>query len=757
MSRLNLREIKKKHPEKPENCQRCRWFLGCKSYKIPSRQFSTPGFVRGEETDVVPVAGGGSPKSVLLVAMNPGVDEDRQGKILVGRSGELLETWVEEFLSDYIVYVTNAVKCYAPKDSLSKDGALPVSQIKYCSSFLKEDIESIKPDAIVALGRDAAKALDHLDLEYTRCHHPSYVLHGGSDEYSKDMLSRVDAELKGDLVKIPYIVPIQDISRVKVIGLDFEWDYETGVVNTIGVATGTWCSDLEMDDRGIPYLKRILKNPNYTLVGHDLARAEVQKCLELGINDINCKFMDTFILMRELLDHEEDLALKSFAYRHCLIEDYTKNIPKGKTDKETKKLYAQYMQNYSPEVGRICAADAWTSLYVWDCLAEDWKEAYDSMKLAREVDMDMILPTATMMYKGIGLDMKKVEAHRKKLVHLVPDLKEEIQKEYGLDVAKTQQILGKLKEYGVTDTNKATLQKLLEEGKEVKFIEKVLEYRKMSKLVSTYLKPLPELVDSSGCIHSYIQIAGANNGRPTSSSPNISNIPRRGYNMKDIFCSKFGEDGVLATLDASESEFRHFAYLSQDKWLIEQYKNGVGMHDTLAKLTGISRDNVKTLNFARLYGASENKLGAILLDAGLSGDTLKKSLKSYHEATQTFTRWQKKIIRQSYDQGFVESPDGRRGHRLNPTEISNYPVSSFSSYSNKKRLVWLFREMKTAGLASHIWLDYYDGIELDIYLPELETVKEIVKDIPQTIEDILAYGIELPVPIDFKIHGRNWA
>lgn len=698
-----------------------------------------------------------SGKTVLLVAMNPGIEEDRQGEILVGRSGQLLKEWVEEFLGDHIVYATNVVKCYAPKESLSKDGSLPVAQIKYCSGFLKEDIEQIKPDAIVALGRDAAKALDHLDLEYTRCHHPSYVLHGGSDSFSKDMLSRVDAELKGELVRVPYdsrfsVVTLGDYG----VGLDFEWDYETGIVHTLGVSRDHACWAFEFHEDSRRELTKLVSRKEVTIAGHDLARAEVRKCLEMGINDINCKFMDTFILMRELLDHDEDFALKEFAYRHCLIEDYTKDVPKGKTDKETKKLYAQYMQNYSPEVGRICAADAWTSLYVWKCLEEDWKEEYDSMKLARESDMDMILPTATMMYKGIGLDMKKVEEHRRKLVDLVPDLREEIQKDYGLDVSKPQQILGKLKERGVSDTNKETLQKLHDQGIEIKFIEKVLEYRKMSKLVSTYLKPLPELVDSSGCIHSYIQIAGANNGRPTSSSPNIANIPRRGYNMKDIFCSKFGEDGVLATLDASESEFRHFAYLSQDKWLIEQYVQGVGMHDTLAQLTGISRDNVKTLNFARLYGASDNKLRAVLLDAGLKGTVLEDSLKKYLEATKTFTRWQRKIIKESYEQGYVLSPDGRRGYRLNPTEIANYPVSSFSSYSNKRRLRWLHEEMRTQGLASHIWLDFYDGIELDIYLPELETIKKIIKDIPNRIPDILDYGIDMEMPLDFKIHGSNW-
>lgn len=758
-TRINLRELRKLHPEKPEGCLRCRWFLNCKSYKIGARVFHTPNTIHLRR----PIAeatgdfeNGHATKKVLLVAMNPGIEEDKQGKILVGRSGKLLEEWVEGYLGDHIVYVTNAVKCYAPKEALSKDGALPMAQIKACSSFLKEDIENIKPDAIVALGKDASLALNLLGVDYTRCHHPSYILHGGSDALSKDMLTRVDAELKGELVKIPYS---KDVVHGFTIGLDFEWDYETGELNTIGLASEDACVGGEWAESWKKDLSKVLKDQDVVVYGHDLARAEVQKCLEIGITDINCKFMDSFILMRELLDHQEDFALKEYAYRHLLVEDYTKNIPKGKTDKETKHLYAEFMKSYSPEVGRVCAADAWTSLYICKCLEEDWKEEYGGMKLGREADMDMILPTAVMMHKGIGLDLKKVEEHRRKLVKLVPQIKEELDREYGIDVSKPVQVLEVLRPHGARDTTKETLQKIADTSEDLKvtaFIEKVLEYRRVSKLVGTYLKPLPELVDKDGVIHSYIQIAGANNGRPTSSSPNIANIPRRGYNMKDIFCSKFGDDGVLVTLDASESEFRCFAYLSQDEFLIDQYKKGVGMHTALAKMVGIERDAVKTLNFARLYGASPVKLKSVLLDAGLSGQALESAFKKYQEATKGFTRWQKGIINTAYDRGYILAPDGRRGYRLSPNEIANYPVSTFSSYLNKRRIRWVFDAFRSEGLVSHVWMDYYDGVEMDIYLPELEKVKEILKDIPQVIEDVLDYGIELPIPLEFKIHGRSW-
>ena len=748
-TRLGLRERRKLRPDLPDNCLRCAWYLNCGSYKIGARPFYASPLV----DDYTP--------RVLLVAMNPGIEEDKQGKILVGRSGKLLMEWVEEYLSDHIVYVTNAVKCYAPKEALSKDGALPMAQIKACSSFLKEDIENIKPDAIVALGKDASLALNLLGVDYTRCHHPSYILHGGSDSLSKDMLTRVDAELKGELVKIPYD-ECDVISYGREVGVDFEWDYESGELNTLGVSTLEGARAVPWNERAGGLVNSMLKKDSVTVYGHDLARAEVQKCLEIGITDINCKFMDSFILMRELLDHQEDFALKEYAYRHLLVEDYTKNIPKGKTDKETKHLYAEFMKSYSPEVGRVCAADAWTSLYVCKCLEEDWKEEYDGMKLGREADMDMILPTAVMMHKGIGLDLKKVEEHRRKLVKLVPQIKEELDSEYGIDVSKPAQVLEVLRPHGARDTTKETLQKIADTSEDLKvtrFIEKVLEYRRVSKLVGTYLKPLPELVDKDGVIHSYIQIAGANNGRPTSSSPNIANVPRRGYNMKDIFCSKFGDDGVLATLDASESEFRCFAYLSQDEFLIDQYKKGVGMHTALAKLVGIERDAVKTLNFARLYGASPVKLKSVLLDAGLSGQVLESAFKKYQEATRGFTRWQKGVINTAYDRGYVLAPDGRRGYRLNPTEISNYPVSTFSSYLNKRRIRWVFDAFRSEGLVSHIYLDYYDGVEMDIYLPEMERVKKIIEEVSRisVVEDILDYGIVLPMPLDFKIHGRWWA
>lgn len=806
-NRIPLRKLRELHPDKPDNCLRCRYFLDCKSYKVGGRLFWPKDLFGVEE-----ITGKNSKyKIALLVAMNPGVEEDKANEILIGPAGKKLMEYVEEYLSDHIVYVTNAVKCYIPNENFNKKGEIPLANIRYCNQFLKEDIYNLKPDIIVGLGKIACEALDliseeainkielidkrleqledsrldnrdgetrlaideeidfelmersrlteWINLSYIKTHHPSYVLHGGSDSLIRDMFIRVDAALKDELVKIPYTNKL--VGKYSCIGLDFEWDYESGLVHTIGVANMEGCCAFEMDTRRFSR-DGLLSDPHLVIVGHDLARAEVQKALELGITEINCQFMDTIILLRELIDDKSEQALKDFAYRHLLVEDYTACIPK---DVE----YREYMRSYSPEVAKICAADAWTSLYLWKCLKEDFREEYDSMELARQADMEMILPTAVMMHKGIGLDIGKVEEHRLKLVDLVPQIEEEFERDfYGTEVSSPSAVLQFIHQYidpKCKDTTKETIQYLIDniqkypinETTGVNFLERLLDYRQKAKLVQTYLKPLPNLLGKDGAIHSYIQIAGANNGRPTSSSPNIANLPRRSYNMKDIFCSKFGAKGVLGTLDASESEFRHFAYLAQDEWLIENYRQGIGMHDTVSKEVGISRDNTKTLNFARLYYAKPPKLKSILLDAGLKGKDLETKLKKYLQVTQPFQKYQDQLISESFERGYVLSPDGRRGYRLTPNTIANFPVSAFSSYSNKRRLVWLFNRLREEKLATHIWLDYYDSCELDIYLPELSVVEDIIKDIPQNIPDILGYDIELPLNIELKIHGRNWS
>ena len=300
-TRINLRELRKIHPDKPESCLRCRYFLGCKSYKISFRVFSYPTIKTWDDILI------DKEKTVLLVAMNPGIEEDKINKILVGKSGQLLEKYVQEYLSDHIVYVTNAVKCYTPKDSLMKNSEISLSHIRYCNDFLKKDIEDIKPDIIVALGKVARQALDLLGVEYTKCHHPSYILHGGLDDFTRDVLTRVDATLKDNLVKIPYSEdPIAFISTI--LGLDFEWDYESGNIHTIGLADEFGCfavSKLE-EEQWKEALTFLVSDPRVTIVGHDLARAEVLKILELGITDIRCQFMDTIILLRELIDNRAE-------------------------------------------------------------------------------------------------------------------------------------------------------------------------------------------------------------------------------------------------------------------------------------------------------------------------------------------------------------------------------------------------------------------------------------------------------------------
>lgn len=139
-----VRELKKEYPDKPRECLHCQLFLRCKSYKIPHRLLHK-----------------GGDKVILLVLMNPGANEDRLNKILVGKSGKLLMTYVETYFNDHTVYATNAVKCYNGEGDNKVE--LAKEHSKQCSIYLKEDIETIKPDVIISMGKVAQTAMEILD------------------------------------------------------------------------------------------------------------------------------------------------------------------------------------------------------------------------------------------------------------------------------------------------------------------------------------------------------------------------------------------------------------------------------------------------------------------------------------------------------------------------------------------------------------------------------------------------------------------
>ena len=118
--------------------------------------------------------------------------------------------------------------------------------------------------------------------------------------------------------------------------------------------------------------------------------------------------------------------------------------------------------------------------------------------------------------------------------------------------------------------------------------------------------------------------------------------------------------------------------------------------------------------------------------------------------------YQNKLLAKAKKLGYIYSPYGRVGTRLNPTQVINFPIQSFSADLNKMRIIYVFNRLREEKLISRIWLEFHDAMELDIYKPEQEQVFNIVNELDLTIPDVLSKDISIKLPLDIKENGVNW-
>ena len=122
----------------------------------------------------------------------------------------------------------------------------------------------------------------------------------------------------------------------------------------------------------------------------------------------------------------------------------------------------------------------------------------------------------------------------------------------------------------------------------------------------------------------------------------------------------------------------------------------------------------------------------------------------------TLKKYQKRIIEEAYELGYIEMPHGRRSYRLRKQQIVNTPVQSMSAYFNKQTVCEFFYPMWQQGLESYVWLEFHDASHLNVHPDEHEAVQAIAKQVYTTLPDILNKGIHLPFPLDFEDHGFYW-
>lgn len=412
--------------------------------------------------------------------------------------------------------------------------------------------------------------------------------------------------------------------------------------------------------------------------------------------------------------------------------------------------------------------------------------AANAEKIFYDIELPLPRVLADMEDRGILLDQKLLGRVGKKLGRALQDLTEEIHGLAGseFNINSSQQLsnvlfnvlgigttgLRKTEKGGVISTRESELGKLKSEHP---IVEKVLDYRELAKLKSTYIDALPELVDlKDGRLHTTFNQTGTSTGRLSSSNPNLQNIPTLSEYGREVRKAFIAQKGfVLVSFDYSQIELRVAAHMAHDEKMIEAFRNGADIHTMTASVvyhvppedvTPELRRAAKTLNFGVLYGMGQN---AFAEATGFSRADAKRFIDEYFRdfsGVRNFIERTKEFAR---EHGYVETLFHRR--RYIPEIISpnfqirreaermavNMPVQGSATgdiikLAMVKVRAWVAR--KKLEQRVRMLLQVHDELVFEIaetcapeLIPEMRLIMESVTD------------LDVPLVVDVKA-GYNW-
>ena len=301
-------------------------------------------------------------------------------------------------------------------------------------------------------------------------------------------------------------------------------------------------------------------------------------------------------------------------------------------------------------------------------------------------------------------------------------------------------------------------------------INKVLEYRGLKKLLSTYVEALPQLVDRrTGRIHTSFNQAVTSTGRLSSNNPNLQNIPVRDERGREIRKAFVPEEGKLfLSADYSQIELRLMAHLSGDHNMIADFLSGNDIHAaTAAKIYGVGiedvsremRSSAKTANFGIIYGISSFGLSERLT---ISRKEAKDLIDGYFNSYPGVKKYMDESIRKARDTGYVTTMFGRRRYlrdiqsrnqvvRGNAERNAiNAPIQGTAADIIKIAMVRIHERLKSEKYASKMILQVHDELIFEVEPGELDRLREMVIN-----EMSGAAKLDVPLKVDVGT-GSNW-
>ncbi|MFC2102162.1 DNA polymerase I [Bacteroidota bacterium] len=403
-------------------------------------------------------------------------------------------------------------------------------------------------------------------------------------------------------------------------------------------------------------------------------------------------------------------------------------------------------------------------------------------KLFDEIEVPLIPVLASMEAEGVRIDSGALENYSLELANEVEKVQQEIYDDAGVEfnISSPKQ-LGEVlfDRLVIMEKPKKTKTKQYSTGEDVlsklvnkhPIISKILDYRSLTKLKSTYVDVLPTLVNPrDGRIHTSYNQAVAATGRLSSNNPNLQNIPirtERGREIRKAFVPR-NENYTLLSADYSQIELRIIAHLSQDPTMMEDFREGKDIHTaTAAKIYGIKLDEVsremrgkaKAVNFGIAYGMSAFGLSERL---AIPRQEAVDIINQYFEEYPGIRKYMDKTIEFAREHGYVETMMHRRRYLRDinsgngnvrgfaERNAINAPIQGTAADMIKIAMISIFKEFDKRKLKSRMIMQVHDELVFDTLHKEVEAVQEILLDkMPAAIP------LDIPVAIDMNT-GNNW-
>ena len=523
----------------------------------------------------------------------------------------------------------------------------------------------------------------------------------------------------------------------------------------------------------VDIFKPAYENPSSLKTGQNI-KYDMLVLAHYGV-DIKGKMFDTmvahYVLQPELPHNMDALAEQYLGYSTIKIEELIG--PKGKKQKNMRDLPPGDVYEYACE-------DADVTLRLKNALHDELVRN-DAIQLFEEVEMPLVRVLAAMELTGVRIDTETLRETSELFTLRMNKLEEEVFALAGesFNLSSPKQVgeilFDKLKiderakrtKTGQYVTSEEVLEKLRPRHE---IVDRILNYRGLKKLTSTYVDSLPTLINpSTGKIHTSFNQTVTSTGRLSSSNPNLQNIPVRGDDGKEIRKAFIPEPGcTFFSADYSQIELRIMAHLSGDKHMIEAFLEGDDIHaSTAAKIyhkpigdvTRDERRKAKTANFGIIYGISVFGLAERL---NVPRSEARELIDGYFATYPRVREYMDESIERARRQGYIETLLRRRRYLPDINSRNaivrgyaernaiNAPIQGSAADIIKIAMVRIYNRFISENLRSTMMLQVHDELNFSVVPEEREIVEQIVI---HEMEN--AYSLSVPLKADCG-WGANW-